>query len=165
MNIVPLRYYDDPVLDTPTIPVSEITDEIKVKLAQMIEAMYFHKGVGLASNQLGFTERMFVWDSHDGTGSHIAINPTITTDPLDLEITPEGCLSVPKFGWRIARSYMATLTALDLSGNQYTITGNGLLARIFQHEVEHLDGFLLLCNLSKAELGHFQPLWEENKPQ
>jgi peptide deformylase len=164
-KILPLRYYGDPVLEAPTTPVSEITDDTKEKLAQMIEAMYFYEGVGLASNQLGFTERMFVWDSRDGTGSHIAINPEITIDPLDLEITPEGCLSVPKFGWRIARSFTTTLTALDLNGNEYTITGDGLLARIFQHETDHLDGFLLLCKLGKAEIAHFEPLWEENKPQ
>ena len=164
-KILPLRYYGDPVLETPTTSVSEITDNIKIKIAQMIEAMYFHDGVGLASNQLGFTERMFVWDSRDGTGSHIAINPEITIDPLDLEITPEGCLSIPKFGWRITRSYTATLTALDLNGNQYTITGDKLLARIFQHETDHLDGFLLLSKLGKAEVEYFEPLWEENRPQ
>lgn len=165
MNIPAVRFYGDPILEAPTTPVSEITDNIKMIAAEMVEAMYFHLGVGLAANQIGYSHRMFVWDSGDGTGAHVAINPEVFTDPLDIEVTPEGCLSVPKFGWQISRSYKATLTAFDLDGNQYRIEGERLLARIFQHETDHLDGYLLLEHIGEAERGHFTSLWDANRPQ
>lgn len=160
-----MRHYGDSVLETPTTPVTEITDDIRQKLAQMIEAMYFYEGVGIAANQLGFSERMFVYDSHDGRGANIVINPEITIDPLNLEVTPEGCLSVPKFGWQIARSTTCQLTGLDLNGNELKIDATGLLARIFQHEIDHLDGSLLIDHLSKPERAHFEGLWLRNKPE
>ena len=160
-----MRYYGDAVLETPTTPVSEITDDTRQKLAKMIEAMYFYEGVGLAANQLGFTDRMFVYDAHDGTGAHIVINPEITINRMDLDLTPEGCLSVPKFGWTLARSTTCHLTGIDQNGNALDIEATGLLARIFQHETDHLDGTLLIDHLSKPERAHFEGLWLTNKPQ
>jgi peptide deformylase len=162
--ILPMRYYGDPVLETPTEPVSEITDELRVQVAQMIEAMYYYGGVGLAANQLGFTNRVFVYDNGDGRGARVVINPVVDIDPLYLDEAPEGCLSVPQFGWKIPRSYVAVLDGIDLDGNPVHVETEWLTARIFQHEVDHLDGKLLLSCLPKDEVDYFKVTWETHKP-
>jgi peptide deformylase len=110
----------------------------------MIETMYAAPGVGLAANQVGIQRRIFVYDA--GEGPHVVINPTIVevSDEWDYD---EGCLSVPGLYFPIKRPRKVTLTGLDLDGSEFTRVGEDLVGRIFLHETDHLDGFLLLDRL------------------
>lgn len=110
-------------------------------------AMAMHKGVGLAANQLGHTARMFVWNDGRGNKGTI-INPRGDTSK-DARLRPpvvdqEGCLSIPGKYFPIPRLDYVRLHGLDLEGNKVTYTAEGFLARIFQHEMDHLSGLTIL---------------------
>jgi peptide deformylase len=114
----------------------------------MIETMYAAPGVGLAANQIGVTRRIAVFDAQDEVGPRVMINPEILETSGTLEYD-EGCLSVPGRYWEITRPAFARVRALDLNGNQVEYEGDGLLGRVLQHEIAHLDGGLLFDELPK----------------
>jgi peptide deformylase len=106
--------------------------------------MYDAPGVGLAAPQVGVEKRLFVYDV--GDGPHTLVNPEIVEG--DGKFTyEEGCLSVPGLSWEIVRAKRVHLTGVDLAGNDVSIEADELLARCFQHELDHLDGILLLERL------------------
>ena len=120
------------------------------KLAQdMITTMYEAPGAGLAAPQVGVQRRLFVYDSHDETGPHVIVNPTITESRGEWAYE-EGCLSVPGLSWEIVRPDEVHLTGWDLDGNEVSIEADQYLGRIFQHELDHLDGVLLLERLDEV---------------
>ncbi len=143
-----IRVFGDPVLRQPTHDVAEI-DENLVKLAEdMLVTMYEAPGVGLAAPQVGIQKRFFVYDI--GTGPHAVVNPRLSGH--DGEWTyEEGCLSVPELSWPIVRYERVHLDGFDLSGAELSIDADELLARMFQHECDHLDGMLLLERLDKRQ--------------
>ena len=126
---------------------AEITDidHKVVRLAEeMIETMHDAPGVGLAAPQVGIERRIFVYDV--GEGARTVINPEIVESSGEWEYE-EGCLSVPELHWPIIRPKQVHLIGLDLEGNELSVEADELLARVFQHELDHLNGILLLERL------------------
>ncbi len=149
MAIYPIRTFGDPVLRLETKPVEEIDDGVRGLVADMIETMYAAPGVGLAANQIGISRRVAVFDAQDELGARVIINPVLIETSGDWEYE-EGCLSLPGHYWDIKRPAFARIKALDLDGNEVEIAGDGLLGRILQHEMAHLDGELLVDALDRA---------------
>lgn len=148
MAIYPIRTFGDPVLRMMTKPIEEITPAVRTLAQDMIDTMYDAPGVGLAANQIGVSRRIAVFDAQDDLGARVMINPEIieTSGEATQE---EGCLSVPGHWWEITRPDFTRVKALDLEGNEVEYVGDGLLGRVLQHEVAHLDGGLLLDVLPK----------------
>jgi len=145
-----IRVFGDPVLRLRATEITEIDDGV-VRLAHdMIETMYAAPGVGLAAPQVGVQRRMFVYDAHDETGAHVVINPELR-DHSGEWTYEEGCLSVPGLYWPIVRAKEVHLTGIDLDGNELSIHADELLARIFQHEFDHLEGKLLIERLDSEQ--------------
>lgn len=118
-----------------------------VRLADaMVETMYAAPGIGLAAPQVGIQKRLFVWDLDDGTGSHAMINPRIVESDGEWTYV-EGCLSVPGLSWEITRPNHVHVVGRDLDGNEVSFEADELLSRLIQHELDHLDGVLLLEHL------------------
>ena len=135
--------YGNPILETPTEEVTEINDEIRQLVEDMQETMYDNEGVGLAANQVGSSKRIAIIDTSSGEDPEILlvlINPVITDYSEELDEMEEGCLSFPEIRFDIIRPYGVTLEATDLDGNKQVHEASGLLARVFQHELDHLDG-------------------------
>ena len=141
----PIRIIGDPVLRQRSSEITDITPAL-VKLAQdMLETMYEAPGVGLAAPQVGVGRRIFVYDIGDGPG--VVINPTILESNGEW-VYKEGCLSIPDMAWDLLRPKTIHLTGIDLDGNDIDIEADELLARCFQHEVDHLDGVLVVERLN-----------------
>ena len=145
MATFPIRTFGDPVLKQRCAEITDIDGALARLADDMLETMYKAPGVGLAANQVGIQRRIFVYDI--GDGPHTVINPTIveTSGEWDYD---EGCLSVPGLYFPILRAQRVTLSGVDLDGNEFVQEGEDLLARVFLHETDHLDGFLLLDRLT-----------------
>lgn len=150
MAVLPIRITGEPVLHEPAAPLEIIDDRIRQLVADMIETMHAAPGVGLAGPQVGEPLRLFVfgWTDPDGDEhAGVAINPELwlsptSLDELDEDTESEGCLSIPGERLPLRRADRAILRATDLDGEEYEIEAEGWLARIFQHEYDHLDGVL-----------------------
>ena len=144
MATFPIRTFGDPVLKQRCPEVTEIDGTLARLADDMIETMYAAPGVGLAANQVGVQKRIFVYDA--GDGPFTVVNPTIveTSESWEYE---EGCLSVPGLYFPIVRPRCVTLKGYNLDGKEFVREGQDLLSRIFLHETDHLDGFLLLDRL------------------
>ena len=138
-----ITHYPAPVLGRKAEPIKEITDEIRRLAEKMIDIMIETKGVGLAGPQAAVGLRIFV-ASPDGSreGAKVYINPAIQPGGA-IESTEEKCLSLPGVCGKIRRHSKCTVTATGLDGKEFTEEGQGLLARIFQHEFDHLDGVVV----------------------
>jgi peptide deformylase len=147
--IRPILKYGDGVLHQPAAPVGEITPEITKLIDDMIQTMYAAPGVGLAAPQVGVGVRIFVCDISGGRNAGellTFVNPSfVERDGMQLE--EEGCLSAPGFNATVARPSRAVLKGLNRDGEEQTIEATGLLARCFQHEMDHLDGTLFIDRL------------------
>ncbi len=139
-----IRMYGDPVLRQRTADVTEIDGALKQLAEDMIETMYAAPGVGLAAPQVGIQKRLFVYDA--GEGPSVVVNPKITQSSGEWTFD-EGCLSVPGLSWPIVRPRDILLEGLDIDGNEIAIEAEEYLARVYQHEVDHLDGVLLIERL------------------
>ncbi len=144
MAIHPIRIYGDPVLKVRCPEVTEIDAGLVTLVRDMLETMYDAPGVGLAANQIGVQKRIFVYDI--GDGPRVVINPVLSGH-VDEWTYEEGCLSVPELYWPIARPKRVHLTGMDLQGKELSLDGDELLARVFLHEVDHLDGTVLVERL------------------
>jgi peptide deformylase len=147
--IRPILKYGDTVLGDAARPVAGVTLEIERLIDDMIETMYAAPGVGLAAPQVGVALRIFVVDvsvGRDPSALIVMINPEfVERDGMQLE--EEGCLSVPGFNATVVRPARAILRGLDRAGAPQQAEGTGLLARAFQHEMDHLDGTLFVDRL------------------
>jgi peptide deformylase len=139
-----IRQYGDPVLKEATREVVDIDAQVVSLADSMIETMYDAPGAGLAANQVGVLRRIFVYDV--GEGARIVINPRIVETDGEW-IYEEGCLSIPGLSWDIVRPNAVHLVGLDLDGNDISIEATELEGRVFQHELDHLDGILLVERL------------------
>ena len=148
--IHPIVKYGDPVLETPGEPVEKFDDALQALIADMFESMYAANGVGLAAPQIGIGRRLAVIDVSNGKNPEAKIvcaNPEIThTEGEQRE--EEGCLSLPGFRGHVLRPQYVTVRAQDASGKEFEIRGEGLLARAFCHEIDHLNGTLFIAHLS-----------------
>lgn len=132
--------YGDPVLRQRAEEV-EFDDEIKELIEKMYVIMAESNGLGLAAPQIGISKRVFTYDV--GDGQHAIVNGTITRTSGE-EISVEGCLSIPGLQGDVARAERVTITGLDENGRKVTVRAEGLLARVFQHETDHLDGKMFI---------------------
>lgn len=147
--IRPIVKYGDAVLRTAARPVQDIDADLDRLVADMVETMYAAPGVGLAAPQVGVPVRLFVIDvsmGRDPNGLIALFNPEFV-ERQGMQLEEEGCLSVPGFNATVARPEFAVVKGLDLKGNERTIEGKGLLARAFQHEMDHLEGRVFLDRL------------------
>jgi peptide deformylase len=144
--IRPILKYGDSILHDRALPVAAVTAEIETLIDDMIDTMYAAPGVGLAAPQVGVSLRIFVVDisvGRDPAGLMVLVNPEfVERDGVQLE--EEGCLSVPGFNATVVRPTRAVVKGLDRHGDPLQIEGVGLLARAFQHEMDHLDGTLFV---------------------
>ena len=138
-----LRLFGDPVLKQPARNVEEITADLVPLVNGMYETMALAEGVGLAAPQVGVRKRLFTYDLHEGEGPGVVINPEIVQSEGDV-LSDEGCLSVPGYRFEVVRAERVTMRGIDLDGNEIVLEGDDLLARMIQHEIDHLDGVLLL---------------------
>jgi peptide deformylase len=143
-----IRVFGDPVLKQRASEIADV-DGTLVRLAEdMVQTMYDAPGIGLAAPQVGVQKRLFVFDLQDGAGPKTIINPVITESDGEWPYE-EGCLSVPGLAWEIIRPKTVLLTGYDLDGNEVAIEADELASRCFQHELDHLDGVLLLERLDR----------------
>jgi peptide deformylase len=141
-----IRLYGDPVLRQRARDVDEIDGRLKQLVDDMVDTMYDAPGVGLAAPQVGVQKRLFVYDTNDGLGPRTVVNPVISESSGEWTFE-EGCLSVPGLSWDIVRPKDIHLTGWDLDGNEISVDATEYESRVFQHELDHLDGILLVERL------------------
>jgi len=146
MAIFPIRTYGDPVLRTRAKDIGVIDDGVRRLADDMIETMYDAPGVGLAAPQIGISKRIVVFDA--GDGAKVLINPELL-ETSGAWAFDEGCLSVPGRFWEIERPAFARARGLDEHGREVEYAGEELLGRVLQHEIDHLDGTLLIERLDR----------------
>ena len=148
MSTYPVRVFGDPVLKQKAKDVTDIDGQLARFVDTMVETMYDAAGVGLAAPQVGVQKRMFTFDV--GEGPQVLINPEVAEATGEWTYE-EGCLSIPGFHFEIVRPKVVTMTGIDLDGNEVVIEGDELLGRVFLHELDHLDGVLMLDRLDPDE--------------
>ena len=142
--------YPEPVLQQPGEPVTEFDDELRKFVADMFETMYAAKGIGLAAPQVAVSKRITVIDLSCGKNSEeklVLINPEIIARE-GKQYEEEGCLSFPDIHEKVQRAAKVTVRAQDEYGKWFEKDGDELLARAFQHEIDHLDGVLFIFRMS-----------------
>ena len=137
-----IRTFGDPVLKSRATPVKEFDESLERLAEEMFKIMREAEGVGLAANQIGRLKRIFVAAYEDE--EYAIVNPTIEERSDEVEKDVEGCLSIPEVRVEVERPNAVTITGQDLLGAPVRIEAEGVLARVFQHEVDHLDGVLIL---------------------
>src|ERR1700757_2278155 len=145
--------FPDPVLERPTEPVTEFNDDLRNFVDDMFEAMYAAKGIGLAAPQVGVSKRLTVIDlsfKERPEDRIILINPEIILRE-GKQVEEEGCLSLPEIREKVTRAAKVKVRAQDVKGEWFEIEGEELLARAFQHEIDHLDGILFIDRLSRLK--------------
>src|SRR5512145_153974 len=153
MAILPIRHYPDPVLKRRVEPVARVTPEIVQLCRDMAETMYAAPGVGLAANQVGVSLRIFTADCHGEDEPRrliTMINPEIVEVKGEIK-EEEGCLSVPEYVAPVVRYAECTVKGLGLDGKEQVVTGQDLLSRCFQHEIDHLNGLLFVDRLGPVK--------------
>lgn len=162
---LPICTYGNPILRKKAFDVTTVNADIQALAKDMFETMYAEKGVGLAAEQVGRTERMFVIDispegdvGEDGQRENptvemplVFINPKVIGHTDDIQVGPEGCLSFPDIFCNVERWYEVDAEYIDLDGIPRTIHAKGLLSRAIQHELDHLDGILLVDRMSPVK--------------
>lgn len=148
--IYPVVKYGDPVLEKIAAPVTAFDEELKKLVEDMFESMYAAHGVGLAAPQIGISRRIAVIDitfKEDPNAKLVLINPEVIHKE-GKHTQNEGCLSLPEFREPVSRARRATVRAQDATGKLFEVTGEDLLARAFQHEIDHLNGRLYIAHIS-----------------
>ena len=167
MAVLQIRHMGDPVLRKKAAPVEEFTAEIGKLIEDMIETMYIGQGLGLAANQVGVLKRILVFDNIEagyGMDPQALINPEIVAAEGCVK-DEEGCLSIPEIKDLVERSEKITVTGLDHSGQEVKIEAEGLQARIFQHEIDHLDGILFVDRLGAVKKDLAMSRWKKVKKE
>lgn len=145
-----IRHYGDPVLKQVAKDVTDIDGALVRLVEDMLETMYDEPGLGLAAPQVGVRKRLFVYDLMAGEDPRALINPEIVESDGEWEFE-EGCLSVPGLSWNIVRPKQVLVRGVDLDGNEIEIEADELEARLFQHELDHLNGVLLVEHLDDEQ--------------
>ena len=155
-----IRTFGDPVLKTRAAPVDNF-DESLVRLTQdMLSTMRDNDGVGLAANQVGRLKRVLVASVEEE--DYVIVNPVLTGISDATERAPEGCLSIPGIQVEVERPTSVTVSGTDASGEPLQIEASDILARVLQHEVDHLDGVLILDRTDRASRKTALREWREH---
>ncbi|MDP9068843.1 MAG: peptide deformylase [Actinomycetota bacterium] len=145
MAVLPIRTFGDPVLRQRARDADGVTEMHRRLARDMLETMREAPGVGLAGPQVGVLERIFVWEVDERHG--VVINPVITSRSRDTVEGEEGCLSLPGLYYPVERSTAVVVQGLDEQGDRVRLEADDLLARVCQHEIDHLDGVLFIDHL------------------
>jgi peptide deformylase len=148
--ILPIVKYPEPVLQKPGEPVTEFDSELRKFVADMFETMYASQGIGLAAQQVGVAKRVTVIDlsmGKDPAQRLVLVNPEVILRE-GKQYEEEGCLSFPEIREKISRAAKVRIRAQDENGKWFERDGEELLARAFQHEIDHLDGVLFIFRMS-----------------
>lgn len=162
VSTLQLRIHPDPLLRRRAATIPAVDDDVRAVAEEMIRLMRLHEGIGLAAPQIGLSWRLFVADvpARDGQsavdspatatkGPVVYINPVLSNPQGGITPFEEGCLSLPDIRGDVMRPSIITVTALNLDGEEFTATASGLLARCWQHEIDHLDGILIIDKMSQ----------------
>lgn len=150
MTIRPIRVVGDPVLRTPCDPIRSITDGTRALVQDLLDTVDDEGRAGVAANQIGVSLRAFSWNLGEEGGIGCILNPVITELSEELQHDDEGCLSVPGLFFPRTRSAYARCVGMDVEGREIELAGEGLVARLIQHEVGHLDGALYIDGLERS---------------
>jgi len=146
--VLEVRKFGDPVLKSRATQVKEFDENLARLAEDMLQTMRDHEGVGLAANQVGRLKRMLVAAVEDK--EFTIVNPVIESASKESEAGPEGCLSIPGISVEVERPTAIVLTGQNLAGEPMKLELEGLIARVFQHEIDHLDGVLILDRTDRA---------------
>jgi len=158
MALLEIKKYPEKVLREKTVNVADINSDIQRLIDDMIETMYAAKGVGLAANQVGVSKRLCVIDIsavEEKTPLIVLINPEIIEKKGSVE-DEEGCLSLPEYRTKVKRAEEVLVKGLDRKGRPVEIEGRELLARALQHEIDHLEGMLIIDRISPIKREFFK---------
>ena len=158
MAVLEIKRYPDPVLKKKARPVEEINGELQALIDNMVETMYAAPGIGLAAPQVGETKRLIVVDVSTKEQKHpllVLINPVIVSFEGRID-SEEGCLSVPGYTSTIKRAESVLVKGVDREGRPMEVEAMGLLARVLQHEIDHLDGILFVDRMSPIKREFFR---------
>ncbi|MFQ5455802.1 MAG: peptide deformylase [Nitrospirota bacterium] len=154
MAVLEIKEYPHPILAQKALCVKDFNHNLNKLINDMIETMFSNNGVGLAAPQVGYSLRIFTFSINKKDGGQeevgVVINPEIISQKGEIR-EEEGCLSVPDYQEKIKRKSMIVVTGFDINGKRVTLEAEGLLARIFQHEIDHLNGILLIDRISRLK--------------
>src|SRR6201993_4101540 len=151
--VYPIVKFPDPILQRPTEPVTAFDGDLRTLVDDMFESMYVAKGIGLAAPQIGISKRLTVIDlsfQKNPEEKIVLINPEIVFRE-GKQYEEEGCLSLPEIREKVSRAAKVKVRAQNVKGEWFEIEGEELLARAFQHEIDHLDGILFIDRLSRLK--------------
>jgi peptide deformylase len=158
MAVLRILQYPESVLKQKAAPVTEFDDDLQKLIDDMFDTLYSAPGIGLAASQIGKPLRLFVYDlkEADEAPRHkgVMINPEFV-EMTGSQNGEEGCLSVEEYRTRVPRKNRVVITGLERDGKKVTLEGQGLLARLFQHEMDHLDGKLFIDEISSLKRNLF----------
>lgn len=148
-----LHYLGDRVLRQPCKRVTKIDNDIRLLAKEMLETMYTEDGIGLAAPQIGVNKQMLVVDSDPEDAANppfVLINPVIKRSSKELCVTQEGCLSIPKVFLDVTRPKVIEVTYKDENGRPQKLVADGILSRVIQHEMDHLNGVMFVDRVDNA---------------
>ncbi len=154
MTTLEIRIFGDPVLRQRAHEVEDFDGRLATLARDMFETMRAAEGVGLAANQVGVLKRLFTWevtDDDEATVGSAVVNPVLLDASEDLQDGDEGCLSFPGLFYPVQRPLRVEIAHQDLGGDQHTVQLEGFLARVWLHELDHLNGILFLDHLAKHD--------------
>lgn len=163
MSVLEIRVLGDPILRQETRVVEQVTDEHRRLIDDMFETMHAAKGIGLAAPQVGRSERIAVVDIQGGSQPIALVNPEIVESSSEREKSEEGCLSIPDVYGDVERPSRVMVRALDRIGQPFEMEASELLARCFQHEIDHLHGKLFIDYLSVLKRRSALSKWSKTK--
>jgi peptide deformylase len=144
-----VRKFGDPVLRTTALPVDRFDDALAAEVERMGELMHDALGIGLAATQLGVLHRVLVYRAYSDDPLTALVNPVIEWSAEELETLEEGCLSLPGVHVDVERPSQVRVRACDVEGKEIVVEADGLEARVIQHEIDHLDGILILDRIPR----------------
>jgi peptide deformylase len=146
-----VRVYGDPVLRTEARPVDRFDDALRDEVRRMAVLMHDALGIGLAATQLGVPHRLLVYRVEHSSAVNALVNPVVEWASDDTETMEEGCLSLPQVHVEVERPIHVRVRACDPDGERVTVEASGLEARVIQHEIDHLDGVLILDRTTRDQ--------------
>jgi len=146
-----VRTLGDPILKTKARPVERFDDELRAEVARMAALMHDALGIGLAAPQVGISHRVLVYRVEPDSPIVALVNPAVEWSSRDEEISEEGCLSLPLIHVEVERPVAVLVRAQDEHGDELVIEATGLEARVLQHEIDHLDGILILDRTTREQ--------------